>query len=577
MDGEVPTVASLSAQRVIPAELAMENAIPMIVSPTGYSTSREPEASHQMQSFSVDSPQPTASQLLAQTQADHMAIEQQHSARSTPQYPGLPSRYELVEKLGDGTFSIVYRARDHETNSMVAIKVVRKQDNKPNAALDPAIREINRATQRTTILQEVQVMRRLRHHSIVQLYDFIESEEYCFLVLEMLDGGELFDQIVNLTYMSENLARHVIVQVAEGIRYMHEECGIVHRDIKPENLLYEKIDMIPSDHVVKRPYDEDKMDEGKFIPGVGGGGIGRVKIADFGLSKIVWAESTKTPCGTVGYAAPEIVRDEHYTHSVDMWALGCVLYTLLCGFPPFYDESIKTLSEKVSRGQYSFLSPWWDDISDSAKDLVSKLLCVDVNRCLTISQFLQHPWVKEGAVPSKEPEKTVPAKNAPASAVSHIGVDPVASIADSPLLASLQAGEFVNEGRRSANRGHLREAFDISFAVHRLDEEMRTSMLRQDAKRHQGWQPRMNPVYDSAEYEESMARRRYGNSTAKVIAEKSSAANRARAAAGQPPTDYFNLSLDGASILERRMKGGDGRGARRPPQSSATNGPKVGA
>ncbi|KAH8984068.1 kinase-like domain-containing protein, partial [Lactarius hatsudake] len=92
---------------------------------------------------------------------------------------------------------------------------------------------------------------------------------------------------------------------------------------------------------------------------------GCVKIADFGLSKVIWNKVTMTPCGTVGYTAPEIVKDERYSKSVDMWALGCVLYTLLCGFPPFYDESINVLTEKVARGYYTFLSPWWDDTSAS--------------------------------------------------------------------------------------------------------------------------------------------------------------------------------------------------------------------
>ena len=185
-----------------------------------------------------------------------------------------------------------------------------------------------------------------------------------------MPGGELFHQIVKLTYFSENLSRHVILQVVRGIRYLHEERGVVHRDIKPENLLYDPIPIIPSKTSFHRPYDDDKEDEGEFIPGVGGGGIGRVKIADFGLSKVVWNEETMTPCGTVGYTAPEIVKDERYSKSVDMWALGCVLYTLLCGFPPFYDESIEVLTEKVSRGYYTFLSPWWDDISHSGMFLI---------------------------------------------------------------------------------------------------------------------------------------------------------------------------------------------------------------
>lgn len=129
--------------------------------------------------------------------------------------------------------------------------------------------------------------------------------------------------------------------MAQGIRYLHEVRGVVHRDIKPENLLFERIPIIPSKHPIHRPYDEEKEDEGEFQPGRGGGGIGQVKIADFGLSKIVWDEVTQTPCGTVGYTAPEIVKDERYSKSVDMWALGCVLYTLLCGFPRELREFIK--------------------------------------------------------------------------------------------------------------------------------------------------------------------------------------------------------------------------------------------
>ena len=283
-------------------------------------------------------------------------------------------------------------------------------------------------------------MRGTHHPSIVKLISFSESPEHYFLVLEcrylhcslhcspndiifvVMDGGELFHQIVKLTYFSENLARHVILQVASGIRYLHEERGVVHRDIKPENLLFERIPIIPSNLApLHRPYDEEKEDEGEFIPGIGGGGIGRVKIADFGLSKVVWNEETMTPCGTVGYTAPEIVKDERYSKSVDMWALGCVLYTLLCGFPPFYDESINVLTEKVARGHFTFLSPWWDDISHigrlyihvdgtirthliPAKDLIEHLLSVDPAQRYTIDEFLAHPWCT--ASPAPPPPRT---------------------------------------------------------------------------------------------------------------------------------------------------------------------------
>ena len=138
----------------------------------------------------------------------------------------------------------------------------------------------------------------------------------------------------------------------------------------------------------------------------------------------------------MGYAAPEIVRNNQYSLSVDMWALGCVLYTLLCGFPPFYDESIQALSEKVSQGKYAFLSPWWDDISDEAKDLVSKLLCVDANKRLTITQFFEHPWVNsKKSMPSSTP---VPLSQYRMKSWSQLSKD--VSV-DSPLLASLHGND----------------------------------------------------------------------------------------------------------------------------------------
>lgn len=261
-----------------------------------------------------------------------------------------------------------------------------------------------------------------------------------------------------------------------------------HRsDIKPENILFERIPIIPSKNPTQRPYDEEKEDEGEFLEGVGGGGIGRIKLADFGLSKVVWDEQTMTPCGTVGYTAPEIVKDERYSKSVDMWALGCVLYTLLCGFPPFYDESINVLTEKVARGYYTFLSPWWDDISSScecntpvrdldnslrlfiAKDLITHLLCVDPTQRYTIDEFLAHPWCKvrgcSGAVSRfsdmaalQEARGQIP----PTPALR----TPAALRYDSPLLAP-QGGR---DGR-SPGLATLKEAFDITYAVHRMEEE----------------------------------------------------------------------------------------------------------
>lgn len=366
--------------------------------------------------------------------------EENESRNKFPKYPGL-ERWELVEKMGDGAFSNVYRAKDRNGGAgEVAIKVVRKF-------------EMNNI-QRANILKEVQIMRQLDHPNIIKLVDFSESKQYYYIILELAPGGELFHQIVRLTYFSEDLSRHVIVQVAQALEYLHEDKGVVHRDIKPENILFSPIPFVPSKMPKpKQPGDEDKVDEGEFVKGVGAGGIGQIKIADFGLSKIVWDDQTMTPCGTVGYTAPEIVKDERYSKSVDMWALGCVLYTLLCGFPPFYDESIEILTEKVAKGQYTFLSPWWDDISKSAQDLISHLLTVDPDERYTIKEFLAHPWVV-GSGPTPRDEK------------KQMGQD---------TLRAFDAGRFVDGERRMDFRSpgavNLREIFDVGYSVHRQEEE----------------------------------------------------------------------------------------------------------
>ncbi|KAI7818246.1 kinase-like domain-containing protein [Gamsiella multidivaricata] len=385
--------------------------------------------------------------------ASRMVAEANQQKNMMPTYPGL-ERFTLLEKMGDGAFSNVFKAHDTKTDRVVAIKVVRKFDMNAhqNKHLHRDMKKKPRVTERANILKEVQIMRQLNHPGIVELYDFSESDEYYFLVLELATGGELFHRIVKLTYFSEDLARHVIVQVAQAIRYLHEEKGVIHRDIKPENILFEPIPIIPSPPGYKP--DEDKEDEGIFQPGIGGGGIGRVKIADFGLSKVVWDEHTMTPCGTVGYTAPEIVKDERYSKSVDMWALGCVLYTLLVGFPPFYDESIQALTEKVARGQFTFLSPWWDEISSEVKDLISHLLCVNPHERYTIDQFLAHPWIKAGEQPM--------AKDAVKSTIPEISVA-------SPMFAEnkILAGNPLSPGVG------LKEVFDVSNAVHRMGEESR--------------------------------------------------------------------------------------------------------
>ncbi|KAI0169379.1 CAMK/CAMK1 protein kinase [Hypoxylon sp. FL1284] len=502
----------------------------------------------------VEAKQHVSSKSRSRADDPHVAklvAEENENRNKFPKYPGL-ERWELLEKMGDGAFSNVYRAKDLQGNAgEVAIKVVRKF-------------EMNNI-QRANILKEVQIMRQLDHPNIIKLVDFSESKQYYYIILELAPGGELFHQIVRLTYFSEDLSRHVIMQVAKALEYLHEQEGVVHRDIKPENILFNPVPFVPSKNPKpKQPGDEDKVDEGEFIQGVGAGGIGQIKIADFGLSKIVWDNQTMTPCGTVGYTAPEIVKDERYSKSVDMWALGCVLYTLLCGFPPFYDESIEVLTEKVAKGQFTFLSPWWDDISKSAQDLISHLLHVDPDERYTIKEFLAHPWI-QGAGPTPRDEK------------KQMGQD---------VLRAFDAGRLIDGERRMDFRSpgavNLREIFDVGYSVHRQEEEAkrrkqvgakggappsRLAGLTEDSEEEEKSDPEYVHKTEAQSLEQSMRKtnlgkdqergrerdrqgdkdRGYGQHSATVAQ-----AARQQVRDRNKQRGAFELSLDGATLLGRR-------------------------
>lgn len=336
---------------------------------------------HEHREHHADELKPVAKNIVMQESIDEN--KRQIASRKSIE------RYKMGGVLGEGAFSVVYSAVDLVSKEKVAIKIIKKYQ------LDQK--------QRDNVLKEVNLMKQLNHPNIVRLIEFIENENYFYLVQEVVSGGEIFNQIVKYTYFSEDLSRHVIIQVAEALLYMHEQVGIVHRDLKPENIFFKPIKVVKEDQKTRlqklRKSDTNaKLDEGKFVMNYGGGGIGLIKIGDFGLSKqIVLNEnnSLKTPCGTIGYTAPEIVRDMKYSKEVDMWALGCVLYILLCGFPPFFNDSIEELTKTVARGEFKFLSPWWDEISSGAKNCVSKLLTVNPIQRYTVEQFLKDPWILE--------------------------------------------------------------------------------------------------------------------------------------------------------------------------------------
>ncbi|KAK0043847.1 serine/threonine-protein kinase DCLK1, partial [Biomphalaria pfeifferi] len=259
-------------------------------------------------------------------------------------------RYDFGKKLGDGNFAVVHQCKNKESGQEVAIKVIDKSKLKGKEHM---------------VENEIDIMKDCSHHNIVRLYEEYETPERIYLIMELVKGGDLFDAITQSIKFGEADAALMVRDMGSALFYLHSR-SIVHRDLKPENLL------------VHRNKD----------------GSISLKLADFGLAMEV-KELIYTVCGTPTYVAPEILTEIGYGLEVDMWAVGVISYILLCGFPPFRspDRNQTELFEYIKAGDYQFISPYWDNISRSAKDLISRLLIVDRKKRYSSVDVLCHKWI----------------------------------------------------------------------------------------------------------------------------------------------------------------------------------------
>jgi calcium/calmodulin-dependent protein kinase I len=283
--------------------------------------------------------------------------EKTHCVKDSETGKSIKEFYEFGRELGRGGFSIVIKAKHKTTGKSVAIKIIDKK----------AV-----GSEWEMLKREIGIMRRLKHPNIIELYDVFDEDNHIYMVLELVTGGMLFDQIVSRGSYSEADAANIVKQILEAVAYMHAN-GIAHRDLKPENLLCTGKD--------------NKI----------------IKVTDFGLSKSFGDSKMVTACGTPEYAAPEVVAGTgNYDNAVDIWSVGVITYILLCGYPPFYGRNDGELFERILRGEYNFPSPDWDGISDEAKDFIKRILVVDPKKRMTSEECFQHPWLL-----SKAPQTSI--------------------------------------------------------------------------------------------------------------------------------------------------------------------------
>ncbi|XP_053926864.1 calcium/calmodulin-dependent protein kinase type II subunit gamma isoform X1 [Cuculus canorus] len=259
--------------------------------------------------------------------------------------------YQLYEELGKGAFSVVRRCVKKSSSQEYAAKII---NTKKLSARDHQKLE-----------REARICRLLKHPNIVRLHDSISEEGFHYLVFDLVTGGELFEDIVAREYYSEADASHCIHQILESVNHIHQH-DIVHRDLKPENLLL-----------------------ASKCKGAA------VKLADFGLAIEVQGEQQAWFgfAGTPGYLSPEVLRKDPYGKPVDIWACGVILYILLVGYPPFWDEDQHKLYQQIKAGAYDFPSPEWDTVTPEAKNLINQMLTINPAKRITADQALKHPWV----------------------------------------------------------------------------------------------------------------------------------------------------------------------------------------
>ncbi|KAI5107689.1 serine/threonine-protein kinase DCLK2 isoform X3 [Silurus meridionalis] len=322
------------------------------------SSSSSPTSPRSMRNFKIPTHQSSASNVSVsseQHQPQHIDnTSSEVNGNRNPTASAIMEKYIVGKVIGDGNFAVVKECVERSTGKEFALKIIDKNKCRGKEHL---------------IESEVAVLRRVKHPNIIMLVEEVDTSSELYLVMELVKGGDLFDAITSSMKYTEKDASSMVYNLAAALKYLHR-MNIVHRDIKPENLL-----------VCEYP-----------------DGTKSLKLGDFGLATVVEG-LLYTVCGTPTYVAPEIIAELGYGIKVDIWAAGVITYILLCGFPPFRSENNvqEELFDQILQGHLDFPSPYWDNITDSAKELIGQMLQVNSERRYSAEDILCHPWVTDEA------------------------------------------------------------------------------------------------------------------------------------------------------------------------------------
>jgi calcium/calmodulin-dependent protein kinase I len=274
------------------------------------------------------------------------------------QPPSYAKKADFVfgKTLGAGSFGVVRRARDIKTKENVAIKIVLKKAFKGNEE---------------AFYDELALLQRCKHKNIIGFRDWFESKDKFYIVTQLATGGELFDRIVKEGKFTEKDAVKIIGQILSAVDYLHNELSIVHRDLKPENLLY--ISDSPDSELV---------------------------LADFGIAKeLLTADEVLTSsAGSLGYCAPEVLTNSGHGKPCDIWSLGVITYTLLCGYSPFRAENVNDFLNEVQHDPpVVFHRDHWKGVSNDAKNFILRALTIDQKKRATVNELMQNKWILSNA------------------------------------------------------------------------------------------------------------------------------------------------------------------------------------